>query len=54
MLYITQPLSYAKAVKEISASFKKYTSVPRINQLWRRTQELQGEIRALLESEFDT
>ncbi|KAN0103653.1 Vps53-like, N-terminal domain containing protein [Russula decolorans] len=48
---ITQSLS---AVKEISASFKQYTSVPRINQLWRRTQELQGEIRALLESDFDT
>ncbi|KAI0000479.1 Vps53-like protein [Russula vinacea] len=38
---ITQSLS---AVKEISTSFKPYT----------RIQELQGEIRALLESDFDT
>ncbi|KAI9507909.1 Vps53-like protein [Russula earlei] len=48
---ITQTLS---AVKEISASFKQYTSIPRISQLWRRIQELQGDIRALLETDFDT
>ncbi|KAI0266660.1 Vps53-like protein [Gloeopeniophorella convolvens] len=48
---ITQSLS---VVKEISAAFKQYTSVPRIGQLWRRIQEIQGEIRSLLESDFDT
>ncbi|KAF8271309.1 Vps53-like protein [Lactarius quietus] len=48
---ITQSLS---AVKQISASFKPYTSVPRISQHWKRIQELQGEIRTLLESDFDT
>ncbi|KAI0256226.1 Vps53-like protein [Lactifluus subvellereus] len=47
---ITKSLS---AVKQISASFKQYTSVPHIGQLWKRTQELQGEIRTLLESDFD-
>ncbi|KAN0125317.1 Vps53-like, N-terminal domain containing protein [Lactarius tabidus] len=49
--HITQSLS---AVKEISASFKPYISVPRISQLWKRIQELQGETRSLLESDFDT
>ncbi|KAI0305491.1 Vps53-like protein [Multifurca ochricompacta] len=48
---ITQSLS---AVKEISTSFKPYTTVPRIGQLWMQIQELQGEIRTLLESDFDT
>ncbi|KAH9176699.1 Vps53-like protein [Lactarius sanguifluus] len=48
---ITQSLS---AVKQISASFKPYTSVPRISQLWKRIQELQGGIRTILESDFDT
>jgi len=43
-----------QVVKEISASFKQYISVPRISQLWRRIQGLQGEIRALIESDFDT
>ncbi|KAI0066196.1 hypothetical protein BV25DRAFT_1988653 [Artomyces pyxidatus] len=47
---ITQSLS---AVKQISASFKPYTSVPRIAQLWKRIQELQGEIRTVIEAEFD-
>jgi hypothetical protein len=53
-LYTLLNGSSMQAVKEISASFKPYTSVPRINQLWKRTQELQGEIRTLLESDFDT
>ncbi|KAI0316499.1 Vps53-like protein [Amylostereum chailletii] len=48
---ITQSLA---AVKEISASFKPYTSVPRIAQLCRRIQELQGEIRTILEADFDS
>lgn len=41
------------AVKQISASFKPYTSVHRINQVWRRVQQIQGEIRTQLEAEFD-
>lgn len=43
-----------QAVKQISASFKPYTSVPRIAQLWKRIQEVQGEIRTMLEADFDT
>jgi hypothetical protein len=43
-----------QAVKELSIALKPYTSVPRISQLWRRIQELQGEIRTLLEADFDT
>ncbi|KAA1472828.1 hypothetical protein DENSPDRAFT_865843 [Dentipellis sp. KUC8613] len=48
---ITQSLA---AVKQISASFKPYTSVPRIAQLWKRIQEIQGEIRTMIEADFDS
>lgn len=41
-------------VKQISTFFKPYTSVHRINQVWRRAQQIQGEIRTQLEAEFDT
>ncbi|KAJ7217738.1 Vps53-like protein [Mycena pura] len=41
------------AVKQISASFKQYTSVQRIAQIWKRIQELQGELRTLLEHDLD-
>jgi len=41
------------AVKQISASFKPYTSVERISQLWKRIQELQGELRSQLDADFD-
>ncbi|EIN11438.1 hypothetical protein PUNSTDRAFT_118834 [Punctularia strigosozonata HHB-11173 SS5] len=41
------------AVKQISASFKGYTAVPHIAQIWRRIQELQGRIRTLLDADFD-
>ncbi|OAX41129.1 hypothetical protein K503DRAFT_713205 [Rhizopogon vinicolor AM-OR11-026] len=41
------------AVKQISASFKPYTSVHRIQQVWKRVQQIQGEIRTQLEAEFD-
>ncbi|KAI0048281.1 hypothetical protein FA95DRAFT_1588772 [Auriscalpium vulgare] len=47
---ITQSLA---VVKQISASFKPYTSVPRISELWRRIQELQGELRTMIEADFD-
>ncbi|KIJ68088.1 hypothetical protein HYDPIDRAFT_173763 [Hydnomerulius pinastri MD-312] len=41
------------AVKQISASFKSYTSVHRIMQIWKRIQQIQGEIRTQLDAEFD-
>ncbi|VDB95976.1 unnamed protein product [Peniophora sp. CBMAI 1063] len=47
---ITQNLA---AVKEISTSFKPYNTVPRIAQLIRRVQELQGEVRSMIEADFD-
>ncbi|KIJ18544.1 hypothetical protein PAXINDRAFT_71265 [Paxillus involutus ATCC 200175] len=42
------------AVKQISSSFKPYTSVHRIMQVWKRVQQVQGEIRTQLDAEFDT
>ncbi|TFY73906.1 hypothetical protein EWM64_g10106, partial [Hericium alpestre] len=48
---ITQSLA---VVKQISASFKPYMSVPRIAQLGKRIQEIQGEIRTLIEADFDS
>ncbi|KAJ7899048.1 Vps53-like protein [Mycena leptocephala] len=41
------------AVKQISVSFKPYTSVQRISQVWRHIQELQGELRTHLDHDFD-
>ncbi|KAJ6594211.1 Vps53-like protein [Mycena capillaripes] len=41
------------AVKQISASFKPYTSVQRISQVWKHIQELQGELRTHLDHDFD-
>ncbi|KIY61936.1 hypothetical protein CYLTODRAFT_494967, partial [Cylindrobasidium torrendii FP15055 ss-10] len=41
------------AVKEIAATFKPYLTVPRVAQIWRRIQQLQGEVRTLVESDFD-
>jgi hypothetical protein len=46
-------LTRLKAVKQISTSFKPYTSVHRIQQVWKRVQQIQGEIRTQLETEFD-
>ncbi|KAF7782136.1 hypothetical protein Agabi119p4_1512 [Agaricus bisporus var. burnettii] len=40
-------------VKEISATFKQYTSVQRISRVWKRIQELQGELRTQLDADFD-
>jgi hypothetical protein len=42
-----------QAVKQLSTSFKPYTSVHRIQQVWKRVQHIQGEIRTQLEAEFD-
>ncbi|KAH7888924.1 Vps53-like protein [Phlebopus sp. FC_14] len=41
------------AVKQISTSFKSYTSVYRIMQVWARIQKIQGEIGTQLDAEFD-
>lgn len=44
---------HIQAVKQISGSFKPYTSVQRISQVWKHIQELQGEIRTHLDHDFD-
>lgn len=46
-------LTPPQAVKQISASFKPYTSVHRIQQVWKRVQQIQGELRTQLEAEFE-
>ncbi|KAF8134453.1 Vps53-like protein [Boletus edulis] len=42
------------AVKQLSASFKSYTSVNYIMQVWKRIQQTQGELRSQLDAEFDS
>jgi len=46
-------LTMSQAVKQISASFKSYTSIPRVMQVWRRIQEIQNELRTFIEADFD-
>ncbi|TRM70028.1 Vps53-like protein [Schizophyllum amplum] len=41
------------AVKQISNTFRPYITIPRIAQIWKRMQELQGRIRGLLDEDFD-
>ncbi|KAI0744093.1 Vps53-like protein [Daedaleopsis nitida] len=41
------------AVKQIGASFKPYTSVQRIAQLWRRIQDVQTELRSMIDTDWD-
>ncbi|EPQ57099.1 hypothetical protein GLOTRDRAFT_137518 [Gloeophyllum trabeum ATCC 11539] len=41
------------AVKEISATFKSYTSIQRISQIWRRIQEIQGDLRTKIDKDFE-
>ncbi|KAI6033241.1 Vps53-like protein [Pisolithus orientalis] len=41
------------AVKEISAAFKSYTSVPYIARLWKRIQQVTGQVRSQVDSEFE-
>ncbi|KAG6861932.1 hypothetical protein C0995_009882 [Termitomyces sp. Mi166 len=41
------------AVKQISVTFKSYTGVPRISQVWKRIQEIQGDLRSLIDADFD-
>ena len=43
----------AQAVKQISGTFKSYTTVPRIMQLWKRVQHITGELRTQLDGEFE-
>ncbi|PPQ89469.1 hypothetical protein CVT25_011995 [Psilocybe cyanescens] len=42
------------AVKQISASFKSYTAVPRINRVWKHIQDIQTRLRAQLDADFDS
>ncbi|KAK0225464.1 Vps53-like protein [Armillaria fumosa] len=41
------------AVKEIAATFKPMISVPRVSQVWRQIQQVQGAIRTIVEADFD-
>ncbi|KAK7045611.1 Vacuolar protein sorting-associated protein 53 [Paramarasmius palmivorus] len=41
------------AVKQISEAFKQHTSVPRIMQIWKRIQEIQGALRTHIDQDFD-
>lgn len=41
------------AVKEISAAFKSYTTVPYIARLWKRVHQVTGEVRAQVDAEFE-
>ncbi|KAF8800212.1 hypothetical protein BYT27DRAFT_7200395 [Phlegmacium glaucopus] len=47
---VSQTLS---AIKQISASFKSYTAVPRIARVWKRMQEIQSQLRTQLDADFD-
>lgn len=40
-------------VKEISVTFKGYTSIQRISRILRRIQEIQGDLRIRLDADFD-
>ncbi|KAG2016360.1 hypothetical protein CC2G_009531 [Coprinopsis cinerea AmutBmut pab1-1] len=48
---VAQTLS---AVKQLSETFKSYTSVPRIARLWKRIHDIQGQLRSQLEEDFDS
>ncbi|KAL1705298.1 Vps53-like protein [Schizophyllum commune] len=41
------------AVKQISNAFRPYITIPRIAQIWKRIQEVQGRIRGILDEDFD-
>ncbi|PPQ72073.1 hypothetical protein CVT26_006708 [Gymnopilus dilepis] len=42
------------AIKEISSSFKSYSTVPRINRIYKRIQEIQNQLRTQLDADFDS
>lgn len=46
-------LSVPQAVKQITASFKQYASLHRMTQITRRVQEIQNELRAKIDSDWD-
>ncbi|EPT04630.1 hypothetical protein FOMPIDRAFT_1027874 [Fomitopsis schrenkii] len=41
------------AVKEMGASFKPYTSIQRISQIWRRIQEIQNEVKQKVDADWE-
>ena len=43
-----------QAIKELSTFFKPYTAIDRIAAVWRRIQQSQGAVRALVEEDFDS
>ena len=51
--YSVLPKSCHKAVKQISTAFKTFMSVKYISQIWKRVQEIQGELRGCLDADFD-
>jgi hypothetical protein len=42
-----------QAVKQLSASFKTFTAVPRVSQVLKRIQHIQGELRTMIDADFD-
>jgi hypothetical protein len=40
-------------VKEVATFFKPYTAIERIALIWKRVQELQGQLRTMLDEDFD-
>ncbi|KAK0462599.1 Vps53-like protein [Desarmillaria tabescens] len=49
---MAQTLS-VRPLKEIAVAFKPMISVPRVSQVWRQIQQVQGAIRTVVEADFD-
>ena len=47
------PNMIQQAVKQLSLTFKPYTAVPTIAQVWRKVQDIQGELRTKVDADFD-
>lgn len=47
-------LQFIQAVKQISATFKQYTAIQRVAEVWKRIQEIQGSLRSQIDADFDT
>lgn len=43
----------SQAIRELAESFQPYKAVPRISQCRRRIIEIQGELKARLDEDFD-
>ena len=41
------------AIKQIGTAFTPYNAVPRVAQVWRRVQEIQGTLRGMIDTDFD-